>query len=783
MKIPKAQAMMFLLFPLGILCLADAGGQTRQELPGAAGKGSAEEALAAAVEADWALQEQRAGRRPAEAAAILAALERGQRLCQDLGKTLDVSRETAALVSLRQRVAAVGDLDEPARLRLYHDIRWLTRQLALRNPLLGSQPLVFLQRRRFTTQMLHEYMGYYYDYGNISGGGVYLLPKPGRSLEVRDLVRGRLPRGNYTTLALSFDARQLLFAFAPRAEGKTDYYSTDRRCFHIYAIDADGGNLRPLTSGPDDNFDPCPLPDGGLAFMSSRRGGFGRCHGAWEPLPAYTLHRMAADGSKVHTLSFHETNEWHPSVLADGRIVYSRWDYVDRSAAHFHGLWASNPDGTLAVALFGNYTQRINACFQPRAIPGSRRIVFVAGAHHAAVGGSLVILDPARASLDAQTGQDRFEAIEVLTPEVCFPEAPGWPKSYFHSPWPLSENYFLVSFSFDPLPGSGPRLNRDTETGIYLFDRFGNLELLYRQKGLSCMYPMPLAPRPAPPVIEGRLEPQLGDEGELILTDVERSLLPLPTGRPIRTLRVFQVLPKSQTHVANKPRLGYANAEPARMLLGTVPVEKDGSAYFRVPARKPLYFQAVDQEGRAVQGMRSAVYLQPGERRSCTGCHAEPATSSVPGQRLALQRPPSTIQPGPDGSRPWSYPRLVQPILDAHCVKCHGGQENHRPNLTSKDAGQFTASYDNLKPFVRWYEWGQGIGGFVTQPGRMPADESPLTRILHDDRHAKTVTLSPDERRRLYLWLDGNAAFYGTHSAEEQRAQKSGQIIPVAQLQ
>jgi hypothetical protein len=266
-------------------------------------------------------------------------------------------------------------------------------------------------------------------------------------------------------------------------------------------MDAGGRGLRRLTSGPDDDFDPFELPDGGIAFMSTRRaGGYGRCNNPWEPLPVYTLHRMGPDGRDLRTLSFHETNEWHPSVLADGRIVYTRWDYVDRSAANFHGLWAANPDGTAPVSLFGNYTDRINACFQAHAVPGSQRIAFIAGAHHADVGGSLVILDPKRVALDPKTGEDRFEAVEMLTPEVCFPEAPGWPKSFFHSPWPLSEDYFLVAFSFDPLPGMGPGEKRDTRTGLYYFDRFGNLELLYRQPGISAVYPIPLTSRPAPPV-------------------------------------------------------------------------------------------------------------------------------------------------------------------------------------------------------------------------------------------------------------------------------------------
>ncbi len=745
------------------------------------------------VERDWDSQEARKGRTSVASEAIRDALERAGRLLLDLKgmeEGPDLDSEEALLEELRNRMGGLESMEAAERLSFYREVRWLARGAALKNPLLGSGKMVFLKRHRFICQMLHEYLGYFYDYGDIDGGGVFLLEQPGGSVKtgqiiITDLIQGRLPRGNYTTLALSFDGRTIYFAFAERAPEKPDYYSPDRRCFHIYAMDADGGNLRQLTSGPNDHFDPCPLPDGGLAFLSTGRGGFGRCHNPWEPLPAYTLHRMDSDGRNVRTLSFHETNEWHPSVLSDGCIVYSRWDYVDRSAANYHGLWISNPDGSGARVLFGNYTQKINACFQPRAIPNSTRVVFVAGAHHADVGGSLVAVDPNRIRLDGKTGQDGFDSLEVLTPEVCFPEAPGWPDSYFHSPWPLSETYSLVAFSFDPLPGMGPGVKKDSECGIYLFDRFGDLELLHREKGISSMYPIPLRERPVPPVVPSTIDPQLGDEGELILADVNRSLLPLPAGRPVRALRIFQVLPKSETHVANRPRLGYANAESARMFLGTVPVEADGSAYFRVPARKPLYFQAVDGAGWAVQGMRSVAYLQPGERRSCVGCHEPTGTAPNNRQILAVQREPSRIRPGPDGSRPWSFQRLVQPVLDARCLRCHNGKEKEVPcNLAGSPAGEFTISYNSLRPHVRWHEWGgASIDEVATRPGRMPSDVSRLTTILDDAHHRNEVQLTDSERRRIYLWLDGNASFFGSYSKEERLAQMKGEVIPPPKLQ
>jgi hypothetical protein len=743
-----------------------------------------------AVEEDWAQQEIRFDRKAGDLASIEAALQRAQQLLEDQAaqaQTPDLSRDQARLRELSAMADHARTLSESERLALYHDLRWFTRNLALRNPIFADRPILFMQRHRFICQMLHEYLGYYYDYGDIAGGGIYLLKNPGHSFEKEDLMQGRLPRGNYTTLALAYDAKTIYFAFASRADRKPHFYSPERRSFHLYAMDLDGGHLRALTSGPEDDFDPCPLPDGGIAFMSSRRGGFTRCNNPWEPLPAHTLHRLDPDGT-IRTLSYHETSEWHPKVLADGRIAYIRWDYVDRSAAHFHGIWTTNPDGTNSRGLFGNYTQDINACYQPHPIPGSAKVAFLAGAHHANVGGSLVLLDPARLSLRPDNGEDCFNAIERLTPEVSFAETPGnWPTSYVHSPWPLSENYYLMSFSFDPLPGMSALTEEDTKTGLYLFDRFGNLELLYRDPEISSMYPIPAVPRPAPPVIPSTLDPELGDEGEFLLSNVYDSHIPFPEERPIETLNIYQLLPKSETHVANRPRIGYANAESARMLLGSVPVEADGSAYFRAPAGKPLAFQAIDTEGRAVQGMRSAAYLQPGERRSCIGCHESTGRtgSGGPANRLmAAQRPPSTIEAGPDGTLPWSFPRLVQPILDRHCVRCHDDEAASTLKLTGRRAGQFSEAYQALRPYVRWYEWGgESISVIVTRPGEMPADLSPLTAILHDENHRDELTMSGDDWRTLYLWMDGNAAFYGVYSMRDQVAQRHGEAILPPELQ
>jgi hypothetical protein len=726
------------------------------------------EALRVSVETDWELQERGRKRTAESPVAIRDALKRATRIGAE------------GLEPLAREVEAVESLGASARLDLYRKIRGRAREQALRR--IGPAPIVFMKRRRFICQMLHEYLGYFYDPPKTAGGGVFVLEEPGRSLRTRDLLRGRLPEGHYTTLALSHDARNVYFAYADHAAPKPDFYAPKPgdRFFRLHAVSPDGQDLRRLTNDPCDDFDPCPLPDGGIAFMSIRRGGFTRCNNPWEPITVYTLHRMDSDGRNIRTISFHETNEWHPGVLPDGRIAYSRWDYVDRSAANFHGIWAANPDGSAPAALFGNYTVKINACYQPRGIPGSNRIAFIAGAHHADVGGSLVLLDPSKTSLDPGNGRDRLDSIEVLTPEVCFPEGVGWPKTWFHSPWPLSEDHFLVSYSHDPLPGMSSKEGRDTETGLYYFDRHGNLELLYRERGISCMYPIPLVPRAAPPVLPDVRDRDLGDEGEFLLADVNRSLYPMPEGRPIRELRVFQVLPKT-THIANKPQIGHANAEGARMLLGTVPVEADGSAYFRAPARKALYFQAVDADGRAVQGMRSVTYLQPGERRGCVGCHEPPHQAPPTRPVAAALRPPSRIAPGPDGTLPFSYPRLVQPVLDRNCARCHGAEAKAKPSLTGEPSGTFSRSYVSLKPCLDWLAWGKGPD--VTKPGKMGADASRLLRVLEDANHRDEVRLDEEDRRRLRIWLDGNVPFYGTYGADEQAAQREGRAVPPPAVQ
>ncbi len=774
-----------------------------------------------AVVADWLQQERELGREISSKDTLAQIVDRGRSLVEwasgeDWADGSQLNALDAALTSSEEYLATPGS--PVATIQQYLALRKQIRDLALSNPDVSGQPIVFLQEERFTWQMLHEYFSYYYEKCGMNGGGVYILKEPGRSFEVESLTEGKFPKGVFETLSLSYDGKTAYFAFADFSKVQTDdmpktdiralqnlpwvpdfddnYMTIEDGKFHLFKMDIEDGSVKQLTFGSDDDFDPTETADGDLIFMSTRRGGFGRCHGHYEPLRAQTLHRLNKNGT-VTCLSWHETNEWQPTMMNDGRVLYTRWDYVDRNAARHHGLWTTNPDGTNAAILFGNYTFETNACYQSKAIPNSNKIMFVAGAHHLDVGGTLVMLDPSQVKYDPETAEDDLSSIEWLTPEIAAPEVErtGYQvcQQYYFSPWPLSEEVWLTSYSHEPLGGYLSNTTSCGKCGIYYRDRFGNLELLYKNDANeeSCLYPIPLAKRERPRVIPSSL-PQLGPDepapktGTFVISNVYESLKPFPEDRKIKEIRVLQLLPKAPDYRGNTPTIGHTSSANARAVLGSAPVEEDGSAHFTVPAGLPVYFQAIDEEGRAVQSMRSIVYLQPGENRGCVGCHEQASTAltNESKQNLASLRGPSELTPAPVETRPFSYARFIQPILDRRCVSCHDGSENaNGPTLTGEKTNRYTRSYEELRDYLRWYEWGgENFREIATFPGECGADISPLSSVINNDTH-KDIGLTDEERRDLYLWMDALVPFYGVYDWGQQSLQQDGQRIEMPALQ
>jgi len=384
--------------------------------------------------------------------------------------------------------------------------------------------------------------------------------------------------------------------------------------------------------------------------------------------------------------------------------------------------------------------------------------------------------------------------VRRITPEVDFPESQGGAQVY-GTAWPLSEDYYLCVYDATMQPGigyEGKDLCRGNY-GIYLIDSFGNRELIYRDPQIACLSPIPLRPDPAPPAppkMAARgpdsnpairpAAPIEDPEGTLTVVNVYNSLKPWPEGTRIAELRVLQVLPMSvpSGEPPHETALRVAGAEDSvvavRHVLGTVPVEADGSAQFRVPANRELFFQAIDQQGLAVQSMRSATYVHEGERLVCAGCHEPKHRSPQPGKTslLALQRGPSRLKPDLDGSNPFSYPRLVQPVLDKYCAGCHAQHADKAPNLAREPITRgWYASYANLVERYGFHDYGDA---YRTTPGRFGAKASKLYDILQKGHY--DVKLSVEEMHRLTLWLDCSSMFYGVYERKGGQAQLRGEI-------
>jgi len=469
------------------------------------------------IEADWGAQDQqfravRGVKEPFSLEHIRHIIGRAEgladRLRLDLKADSSLERRLHSLAEklrgLQRRIEQMASHppapNERLRRETYLAARGLLRQIAFCNPRLQFDRLLFVKR--------HDAGGpfhmcdQFYGCNARPGGGLFVLHDPfGERPRLQNLLQNavvergrlagrRLQGGSFLSPELSFDARTILFAYS-EAKAKATYQWAPEYCYHVFRVEADGRHLQQLTDGPWDDFDPCFLPNGRVVFVTTRRGGYLRCG---RHCPVYTMFTMAADGSDIRPLSFHETHEWQPSVNHQGMLVYTRWDYVDRDTNVAHHIWTCFPDGSDPRSYHGNYPLRRESRpwmeMSIRAVPGSSKYVAVTGAHHGHAFGSLVLIDLERED-DRAASQ-----LERLTPEVPFPEAEGRPIArymVYGTPWPLSEDDYLCAC--DP---------QAKNHGIYWIDRFGNRELIYRDPQIACLDPIPLHPRPRPPVLPER---------------------------------------------------------------------------------------------------------------------------------------------------------------------------------------------------------------------------------------------------------------------------------------
>ena len=558
---------------------------------------------------------------------------------------------------------------------------------------------------------------------------------------------------------LRFDGERLLFSSIGT-----------RNRWHVFEVNVDGSGLRQVT--PDefddsDSYDACYLPDGRIIFSSTRTFVSVPCVNGSTRVA--NLFIMDADGTNVRQLCFDQEHNWCPAVMNDGRVLYTRWEYADTPHAHSRLLFRMNPDGTQQMEYYGSNSYWPNAMFYTRPIPGhpTKVVTIVSGHHGVRRMGELVVLDPAEGRHEADGVVQRIpgfgKRVEALIEDNLVDGS--WPK--FLHPYPLSEELFLVSCQPSP----------QSLWGIYLVDVFDNVALLREEPGYALLEPIPLRPTTPPPAKPDQVNLERPD-CLVYMADVYRGpgLAGIPRGT-VKRLRLFTYTYDYPGMGGPQGVVGLEGPWDVRRILGTVPVEPDGSALFRVPANTPVSVQPLDEQGAALQLMRSWMTGMPGEVLSCVGCH-ESQNQTPPNIRTAAaRRPPVRIAPWRGPARGFGFQREVQPVLDAFCLGCHSGTK--RPNGTAlidlrgdvsiddydsryhhggRDAGKFSVAYANLQRFVRRPGLESDI--HLLTPMECHANTTQLVQMLRKGHHG--VKLSAEAWDRLITWIDLNAPYHGS---------------------
>ncbi|NQT85818.1 hypothetical protein HQ560_03580, partial [bacterium] len=540
-----------------------------------------------------------------------------------------------------------------------------------------------------------------------------------RTGKVRTLLND--PKGGVRDPQMHYSGTKILFAY--RRGGSHP--------FHLYEIGVDGKGLRQLTDGQDDDIEPTYCPDGGIVFCSSRCRRYVNC---WYTRVA-SLYRCDGDGGAIRMLSSNNDHDNTPWVLPDGRILYMRWEYVDRSQVHFHHLWTMNADGTGQMVYYGNMHGGV-AMLDAKGIPGTNRVLasFSPGHGRPEHTGPVTLLTP-------DQGPDVLATARKVTRE-----------SHWRDPYPITESCFLVA----------------SRNGLSVMDGQGKSELIYRlsptEKHLECHEPRPLRGRPRERVMPDRVDLR-ETTARLVLMDIYRGRQMASVRRgSIKKLLVLQQAPKPINFSGGMEPLTIGGSFTIAQIVGTVPVEPDGSAYFEVPALKSVFVVALDEKGRAVKRMHSFAILQPGETTSCVGCHENrtDAPHMLPADVTAMRREPD--KPTPFAGIPdiIDFPRDVQPVLDRHCVRCHNPDKTDGGfDFCGDKTPTYTVSYWSMQRNLTADGRNRTTSNYP--PYAVGTGAAPLMKYIQP-AHYK-VKLTEKERATVRLWIDTSATFPGTYAA------------------
>lgn len=502
--------------------------------------------------------------------------------------------------------------------------------------------------------------------------------------------------------------------------------------FHLYEINIDGTHLRQLTNGPFSDIEPIYLPDGGIIFVSSRCKRWVNC---WQ-VPVANIHRCDGDGGNIRQLSANIEHDNTPWMLPDGRILYTRWEYIDRSQVHYHHLWTMNPDGTEQMVYYGNQNPG-DVYIDAKPVPETPNIALSLSPGHGRSDHSGSI-----AELNVLNGPDDKTVLHVIS------------KGSFRDPYPINSNAYLAA-------KGGAVLLVDSsgfETTLFsIQEKFGRAKV---------HEPRPVVKRNPEPILPFNVDHSKAT-GTLSINNVYvgQNMAGITEGE-IKNLLVLEALPKPCQFTGSMEPLTWGGTFTLERIVGTIPVEDDGSAYMELPANRSFFFVALDENESSVKRMQSFLSVMPGEATSCIGCHEN--RTYTPDQRfnnlpIAVQRKPSIPAPVRGIPEVIDYPRDIQPILDRHCVSCHRPEDYQGGVLLTGDRGPiYSHSYFTLKARGE-YKMGRNIARSNYPPREIGDSASELMKKV-DGSHYQ-AKLSEDEQRLLRYWINTGATYPGTYAA------------------
>ncbi len=625
----------------------------------------------------------------------------------------------------------------------------LRREALTAHPLVTARPILFVVRNQYKRD--HHNTATIFQAGEINtqsfdGGGALKTIDFDKGGTVTTLLE--LPGGVVRDPDVHFDGGKIVFSM--RRNINDDY--------HIYEIFADGTGLRQLTfaDGVSD-IDPVYLPDNCIVFSSTREPKYCMCN---KHIMA-NLFRMDSDGANIHQIGKSTLFEGHASLMPDGRILYDRWEYIDRNFGDAQSLWTVNPDGTNHALYWGNNTNSPGGVIDARSIRGTEQAICIFSSCHDRPWGALAISDR-RLGMDLRppvvrtwppdaidiTGKGNWDAFMAVDPK-------------YEDPYPLSDKFFLCTRT----------TGNDERTGLFLIDVFGNEVLLHEEKQ-GCFDPMPLGVRQRPDVIPSRRNFDNGD-GTFYVVDVYNGTHMEGVGNgSVKYLRVVESPEKRSWN--SYPWNGQGTLWPAmnwhdfnnKRILGTVPVEEDGSAHFSVPSDTFVYFQLLDENGMMIQTMRSGTMVQSGELTGCIGCHDNRRTAPPPAvteMPEAVKREPSRLNGWYGTPRLFSYTREIQPVFDRSCVRCHdyGKKAGEKLNLSGDRTNTFNTSYNELWRKKIITAIGGGPSDFL-QPYSWGSQASRLIEVFMAGH--KGIQLDHESMDRLITWIDINAPYYPVYA-------------------